>query len=51
MARSLGEAHGWREKHTAFDLWHLGAAWSLAAGAFLTFDQRQKRLAALLGMV
>ena len=51
MARSLGEAHGWREKHTAFDLWHLGAAWSLTAGAFLTFDQRQKRLAALLGMV
>ena len=50
MTRSLGEAHGWREKHTTFDLWHLGAAWSLSAGAFLTFDQRQKRVAALLGM-
>ena len=50
MARSLGDAHGWREKHTTFDLWHLGAAWSLSAGAFLTFDRRQKRLAELLGM-
>jgi predicted nucleic acid-binding protein len=50
MARSLGEAHGWRERHTTFDLWHLGAAWSLSAGAFLTFDQRQKRVASLLGM-
>jgi hypothetical protein len=35
---------------TSFDLWHLGAAWSLSACAFLTFDQRQRRLAALLGM-
>jgi len=50
MARSLGEAHGWQEKHTTFDLWHLAAAWSLSAGAFLTFDQRQKRIAVLLGM-
>jgi predicted nucleic acid-binding protein len=50
MARSLGEAHGWRQKHTAFDLWHLAAAWALSAGAFLTFDQRQKRIARLLGM-
>ena len=50
MARSLGEAHGWREKHTTFDLWHLGAAWSLSAGAFLTFDQRQRRVASLLGL-
>jgi len=50
MARSLGEAHGWREKHTTFDLWHLGAAWSLSAGVFLTFDQRQRHIAALLGM-
>ena len=51
MARSLGEAHGWREKHTTFDLWHLAAAWSLSAGVFLTFDKRQKRVASLLGMV
>lgn len=50
MARNLGEAHGWQEKHTTFDLWHLGAAWSLSAGAFLTFDQRQQRVARLLGM-
>jgi predicted nucleic acid-binding protein len=50
MARSLGEAHGWQERHTTFDLWHLAAAWSLSAGAFLTFDQRQKRVASLLGM-
>jgi len=50
MARSLGEAHGWKERHTSFDLWHLGAAWALSAGVFLTFDRRQKRIASLLGM-
>ncbi|MGH7989622.1 MAG: PIN domain-containing protein [Limisphaerales bacterium] len=50
MARSLGEAHGWKEKHTAFDLWHLAAAWSLSAAVFLTFDRRQAELARLLGM-
>lgn len=50
MARSLGESHGWRERHTAFDLWHLAAAWSLSAGAFLTFDRRQERIARTLGM-
>jgi len=50
MARSLGDAHGWRDKHTTFDLWHLAAAWSLSAGAFLTFDGRQKKIATLLGM-
>jgi predicted nucleic acid-binding protein len=50
MARSLGEAHGWKERHTAFDLWHLAAAWALSAGVFLTFDKRQKRIAGLLGM-
>lgn len=51
MARSLGETHGWKEKHTTFDLWHLAAAWSLSAGAFLTFDQRQGKIAKLMGMV
>lgn len=50
MARSLGESHGWQERHTAFDLWHLAAAWSLSAGTFLTFDQRQKQIAELMGM-
>ena len=50
MARSLGEAHGWKQKHSAFDLWHLAAAWSLSAAVFLTFDRRQARLAGLLGM-
>lgn len=50
MVRSLGEAHGWKERHTAFDLWHLAAAWALSAGVFLTFDQRQQRIAGLLGM-
>ena len=50
MARSLGDAHGWAKRHTTFDLWHLGAAWSLSAGAFLTFDKRQKEIATLLGM-
>ena len=50
MARSLGEAHGWKERHTSFDLWHLGAAWALSAGVFLTFDGRQKKIAKLLGM-
>lgn len=50
MARSLGDAHGWAKRHTSFDLWHLGAAWSLSAGVFLTFDARQKEIANLLGM-
>jgi len=51
MARSLGETHGWKEKHTTFDLWHLAAAWSLSAGAFLTFDERQGKIARLMGMI
>ena len=50
MARSLGETHGWKERHTTFDLWHLAAAWSLSAGTFLTFDQRQGKIAGLMGM-
>ncbi len=50
MARSLGESHGWLSRHTTFDLWHLAAAWSLSAGAFLTFDQRQGKLARHMGM-
>jgi predicted nucleic acid-binding protein len=50
MARSLGEAHGWQKRHTTFDLWHLASAWSLSAGAFLTFDERQAGIAKLLGM-
>ena len=50
MARSLGETHGWQKRHTTFDLWHLAAAWSLSAGVFLTFDHRQGKIAALMGM-
>ena len=50
MARSLGDTHGWKERHTSFDLWHLAAAWALSAGVFLTFDQRQKKIANLLGL-
>lgn len=50
MARSLGETHGWKERHTTFDLWHLAAAWSLSAGVFLTFDRRQGKIAGLMGM-
>jgi predicted nucleic acid-binding protein len=50
MARSLGDAHGWEKRQTTFDLWHLGAAWSLSTGAFLTFDERQRQIAKLLGM-
>lgn len=50
MARSLGETHGWRGRHTTFDLWHLAAAWSLSAGTFLTFDKRQQKIAKVMGM-
>ena len=50
MVRSLGEAHGWKERHTTFDLWHLAAAWALSASVFLTFDKRQRRIATLMGM-
>jgi predicted nucleic acid-binding protein len=49
-ARSLGETHGWTERHTTFDLWHLAAAWSLSAGVFLTFDKRQGKIAGIMGM-
>jgi hypothetical protein len=38
------EGIGWSKRHTAFDLWHLAAAWTLGAGAFLTFDERQKEI-------
>src|SRR5262245_27855421 len=31
MTRTLGDSHGWKERHTAFDLWHLAAAWALSA--------------------
>jgi len=51
MAQSLGEAHGWQKQHTTFDLWHLAAAWSLSAGIFLTFDERQGEIAKIFGMV
>jgi hypothetical protein len=50
MARSPGETHGWREKHTMFDLWHLAAAWSLSASTFLTFDRRQGKIADIPGL-
>jgi len=50
MARSLGETHGWKERHAAFDLWHLAAAWSLSSGVFLTFDRRQETIALAMGM-
>ncbi len=51
MARNLGDLHGWKKRHTAFDLWHLGAAWAFSATVFLTFDKRQRRIAKSLGMV
>jgi predicted nucleic acid-binding protein len=50
MARSLGDAHGWVKRHSSFDLWHLGAAWAMSAGVFLSFDNRQMKIANLLGM-
>ena len=50
MARSLGETHGWDKCHTSFDLWHLAAAWTLGASAFLTFDKRQKEICATLSL-
>jgi hypothetical protein len=48
MARSLGDSHGWTKRHSAFDLWHLAAAWSFGASAFLTFDERQKEICKVL---
>ncbi len=44
MVRTLGDTHGWNRRHTAFDLWHLAAAWTLGAGVFLTFDARQQEV-------
>ena len=48
MARALGDAHGWTQRHTGLDLWHLAAAWTLGAGAFLTFDLRQREVCVAL---
>ncbi len=31
-------------------LWHLAAAWTLGAGAFLTFDKRQKEICGTLAL-
>ncbi len=50
MARSLGESHGWSKRHGSFDLWHLGAAWALGAGALLSFDERQKQIGKALSL-
>jgi len=50
MVRTLGDAHGWRKRHTTLDLWHLAAAWMLSVGVFLTFDKRQAEVARILGM-
>ena len=35
---------------TSFDLWHVAAAWTLGAGAFLTFDKRRKEICATLSL-
>jgi len=50
MTRSLGEKYGWKRRYTTLDLWHLAAAWSLGADAFLTFDKRQATVARSLGL-
>ena len=49
FALSLASAHGWRVRHTALDLWHVGAAWELGADYFATFDQRQADVARTVG--
>jgi predicted nucleic acid-binding protein len=45
FALSLAEKHGWKKRLTAFDLWHLGAAFELGCDTFATFDVRQSELA------
>lgn len=45
FALQLANAHGWSEKLTTLDLWHLGAAWELGASYFATFDRRQAAIA------
>jgi hypothetical protein len=37
-------------RHTSFDLWHLAAASTLGAGAFLAFDRRQKEICSTLSL-
>jgi len=48
FAVGLAHAHGWDTKHTALDLWHIGAAWELGASFFATFDARQAEVAKAL---
>jgi predicted nucleic acid-binding protein len=49
FALSLANAHGWRARHTTLDLWHIGAAWELGANYFASFDQKQARVAKIVG--
>jgi hypothetical protein len=48
FALGLAQAHGWKARHTAIDLWHIGAAWELGATFFATFDERQAGIAKAL---
>ncbi len=49
FALQLAQAHGWTQRHTTLDLWHIGAAWELGASFFATFDERQASVARTAG--
>jgi predicted nucleic acid-binding protein len=48
-ALQFAQSHGWTQRHTALDLWHIGAAWELGANFFATFDERQAEVAGIVG--
>lgn len=45
FALALAAQFGWEKRLTAFDLWHLGAAFELGCDTFATFDTRQAAVA------
>lgn len=47
IAVTLSERYGWKKRLTAFDLWHIGAAFELGCDTFATFDARQSEIARL----
>ena len=50
LARLLGEAHGRTLQVRALDILHVAAAMRYGAAAFGTFDQRQAKLARVVGL-
>lgn len=49
-ARRLSTRHTVKQGHRTFDILHIGAALTLRASLFLSFDERQRKLASAEGL-